>query len=71
MVIKIDPGSGRVVAVFDMNDLRAKIGIPAADMAGEDKKPDVMNGIAYDSAGNRVFITGKYWPKLFEVKFDN
>jgi glutamine cyclotransferase len=69
-VIKIDPGSGRVVAVFNLQDLRGKAGIPVPDMAGE-TGPEVMNGIAYDSTGNRIFITGKYWPKLFEVKFDN
>jgi glutamine cyclotransferase len=28
----------------------------------------VLNGIAYDSAGDRIFVTGKYWPKLFEIK---
>ena len=29
---------------------------------------DVLNGIAYDAAGDRLFVTGKYWPKLFEIK---
>jgi glutaminyl-peptide cyclotransferase len=28
---------------------------------------DVLNGIAYDSAGRRLFVTGKLWPKLFEI----
>jgi glutaminyl-peptide cyclotransferase len=28
---------------------------------------DVLNGIAYDAAGNRLFVTGKLWPKLFEI----
>jgi glutaminyl-peptide cyclotransferase len=28
----------------------------------------VPNGIAYDAAGDRLFVTGKYWPKLFEIK---
>ena len=30
---------------------------------------DVLNGIAYDAEGKRVFVTGKYWPHLYEVKF--
>jgi glutamine cyclotransferase len=30
-----------------------------------------MNGIAYDAAANKIYITGKNWPKLFEVKLDN
>jgi glutamine cyclotransferase len=29
---------------------------------------DVLNGIAYDAVGDRLFVTGKYWPKLFEIK---
>ena len=29
---------------------------------------DVLNGIAYDSARDRLFVTGKLWPKLFEIK---
>lgn len=28
---------------------------------------DVLNGIAYDATNNRVFVTGKLWPKLFEI----
>jgi glutaminyl-peptide cyclotransferase len=32
------------------------------------KNPDVLNGIAYDSVGDRLFVTGKLWPKLFEIK---
>jgi glutamine cyclotransferase len=28
----------------------------------------VLNGIAYDSVGNRLFVTGKLWPKLFEIE---
>jgi glutamine cyclotransferase len=29
---------------------------------------DVLNGIAYDAAGDRLFVTGKLWPRLFEIK---
>ena len=29
---------------------------------------DVLNGIAYDEAGDRLFVTGKLWPKLFEIR---
>jgi len=31
---------------------------------------DVLNGIAYDSINNRLFVTGKRWPKLLEIKID-
>lgn len=69
-ILKIDPSSGKVVKVINLDDLRAKTGIPPLNDASEDG-PEVLNGIAYDSTGNRIFITGKNWPKLFEVKFDN
>ena len=68
-ILKIDTGSGKVVAVINLDSLRGTTGIPPNDV--DDEGPGVMNGIAYDSAANRIFITGKYWPKLFEVKFDN
>jgi glutamine cyclotransferase len=28
----------------------------------------VLNGIAYDAAGDRLFVTGKWWPRLFEIR---
>jgi glutamine cyclotransferase len=62
-IIKIDPTTGRVLGQADLSTLRQRAGIPAT--------ADVMNGIAYDKAGNRIFITGKYWPKLFEIRLDN
>ena len=31
------------------------------------READVMNGIAFDETGNRLFVTGKYWPWLFEL----
>lgn len=70
ILLKIDPASGKVVGTVNLSDLRGKYGYPPLAQAGEDG-PEVLNGIAYDSATNRVFITGKNWPKLFEVKLDN
>lgn len=67
-IVKIDPNSGKIVGRADLSDLRGKTGIPAPGM--EEKGPDVLNGIAWDSTGKRIFITGKYWPKLFEIKLD-
>jgi glutamine cyclotransferase len=55
----IDPGSGRVNGWVDLSGL-----LPAADRAGV----DVLNGIAYDAARDRLFVTGKLWPKLFEIR---
>ncbi len=68
-IIKIDPASGKIVGRADLGDLRGKTGIPANGTA--EGSPDVLNGIAWDSTSNKIYITGKYWPKLFEVKLDN
>jgi len=43
-------------------DLRGLL--PARERAGD----AVLNGIAYDAAGDRLFVTGKLWPRLFEIK---
>lgn len=69
-ILKIDPHSGRVVGRADLGDLRQRIGMQPVMNPGP-YSPDVMNGIAYDAATNHIFITGKYWPKLIEIKLDN
>jgi len=58
-VARINPATGAVVGMIDFSFL-----LPAADKA----QANVLNGIAYDAAGDRLFVTGKNWPKLFEVK---
>jgi glutamine cyclotransferase len=63
IIYKIDPTSGRVVARVDFSGLKETGGLNLKDANSE-----VLNGIAWDSVGKRLFITGKYWPKLFEVK---
>ena len=68
-IIKIDTGTGKVVARADLGDLRQKTGIPQP--GNSRTAPEVMNGIAYDAGSNKIYITGKYWPKVFEIKLDN
>ncbi len=68
-ILKIDTTTGRVVGRADLGSLRQRAGIPPP--SGRKNGPDVLNGIAYDAATNRIFITGKNWPKLFEVRLDN
>lgn len=71
-ILKINPSNGRILGQVDLSNLRTKYGYPALnDTTKPESAPEVMNGIAYDSATNRIFITGKYWPKVFEVKLDN
>jgi glutamine cyclotransferase len=55
----IAPDTGRVTAWVDLTGLRPRQGEPG---------DDVLNGIAYDAAGDRLFVTGKLWPKLFEIR---
>ena len=58
-VARIAPDSGRVTGYVDLRGLLT----PA-----ERAKTDVLNGIAYDEKQDRLFVTGKLWPKLFEIK---
>jgi glutamine cyclotransferase len=55
----IDPGAGRVAGWIDMSGLLT----PA-----ERASVDVLNGIAYDASRDRMFVTGKLYPKLFEIR---
>ena len=59
-IVKIDPTTGKVLSWIDMSGLLSAQEIEA--------KPDVLNGIAYDEKTKRIFVTGKLWPRLFEVK---
>ncbi len=59
-IARIDPKTGQVVAWIDLTGL-----LPANQRTGND---DVLNGIAYDRAGKRLFVTGKLWPRLFEIQ---
>ena len=59
-IARISPADGRVVGWIDMSGLLSS----PARLDGE----AVLNGIAYDPAGTRLFVTGKLWPKLFEIE---
>ena len=62
-IARIDPATGRVVGWIDLAGLLN----PNERIAGPEGT-DVLNGIAYDAKGNRLFVTGKRWPKLFEIR---
>lgn len=59
-VVIIDPETGKVEGRINLKGI----------LKATDRKPttDVLNGIAWDAVGNRIFVTGKFWPKLFEIK---
>jgi len=63
ILARIDPANGKVVGWINLGGLLTPAERAAADAAG-----GVLNGIAYDAAGDRLFVTGKLWPKLFEIK---
>ena len=58
-IARIDPKTGRVVGWIDLTGL-----LSPQDQQGANE----LNGIAYDASGDRLFVTGKNWPKLFEIK---
>ncbi len=60
-ILRIDPATGRVTGVAQATGL-----LTAEDRAAG---AEVLNGIAYDPATQRFWITGKLWPKMFEVRF--
>ena len=60
-LLRIDPGTGHVLGVIDLSGL-----LPDGDRVRG--QTDVLNGIAYDSEHDRLFVTGKNWPKLFEIR---
>ncbi|HNP53489.1 MAG TPA: glutaminyl-peptide cyclotransferase [Ferruginibacter sp.] len=62
-IVKIDPESGHVVGILNFPGL-----LQPNDIIPN--HTDVLNGIAYDSSRNIFFITGKRWPKLFELKLN-
>jgi len=59
-IARIDPQTGRVLGWIELHGL-----LGAAD---PNRAVDVLNGIAYDAVGDRLFVTGKLWPTLFEIE---
>ena len=60
-IVKIDPGNGKVVGKLDLS-------LYASEARYNYKGSLEMNGIAYDSVENRIFITGKLWPEIYEFQ---
>ncbi|MDR3350569.1 MAG: glutaminyl-peptide cyclotransferase [Prevotellaceae bacterium] len=58
-LVRIDPVNGKVTGVLFLNNL-----LPASLRT---RNTDVLNGIAYDAAASKLYVTGKNWPKLYEI----
>ena len=61
-IARIDPQSGKLIGWINLE------GISPEDQRGSDKRENTLNGIAYDAAADRIFVTGKNWKKLYEIK---
>jgi glutamine cyclotransferase len=61
-IARIDPKSGHVVGWIDLTDMALLEGAKGG------KPIDVLNGIAYDAVHDRIFVTGKLWPDLYEIR---
>ncbi|HUS11851.1 MAG TPA: glutaminyl-peptide cyclotransferase [Pyrinomonadaceae bacterium] len=59
-IARIDPQTGRILGWIDLTGL-----LQGGEVQDEEA---VLNGIAYDEAGGRLFVTGKLWPKIFEIR---
>ena len=64
IIVKIDPASGQVVGKLDLRSLviEARMRNPSAD---------VLNGIAYDPATDKVYVTGKMWANIYQIAFEH
>jgi glutamine cyclotransferase len=58
-IARISPNTGKITGWIDLGSLFLPFDV---------EKTDVLNGIAYDPEKDRIFVTGKFWPKLFEIK---
>ena len=61
-IAKIDPKTGIIVGIIDLSSLfyEARKAYPMSE---------ATNGIAYDSSKDRIFVTGKFWPTIYQIKF--
>lgn len=61
-IVKIDPATGNVVGKLNLNDLNT-------DARAKYRNAQEMNGIAYDAATDKIYVTGKMWPVIYQVEF--
>ena len=60
MIVRISPKNGKVTGWINLSVLRSYL--------PRNAQVDVINGIAYDAKEDRIFVTGKYWPNVFEIQ---
>jgi glutamine cyclotransferase len=62
LIVRISPQTGQVLGWIDLSGLKSLLSKTTLP------KPNVLNGIAYDRTNKRLFVTGKFWPQLFEIQ---
>lgn len=66
-IARIDPGSGKLLGWIDLAGI-SPADQPKTDDPYDPRSENTLNGIAYDAAGDRIFVTGKQWKRLYEIK---
>ncbi len=61
-IVKIDSFNGKVVARLDLSSL-------AFEAKNKNPKAEVLNGIAYDTVSDKIYVTGKLWPNIYQIEF--
>ena len=61
-IVKIDPKDGKVVGLLDLSSL-------TDEAKTKNPNSDVINGIAFDSISNKIYVTGKLWPNIYQIEF--
>jgi glutamine cyclotransferase len=62
MIVIIDPQTGKVKGEIDLTGLSGTI------LQNQREQLDVLNGIAWNQVTDKIYVTGKLWPKIFEIK---
>jgi glutamine cyclotransferase len=62
-IVRIDPATGKVTGVIDLKGLLAR--------QFQTPRTEVLNGIAYDPVHKHIFVTGKYWAKMYRISLVN
>jgi glutaminyl-peptide cyclotransferase len=63
-ILKIDTTTGTVLGKLDLSKLKAEV-------KQKYRHAEETNGIAYDSVGDKIYVTGKLWPSIYEIQFDH
>jgi glutamine cyclotransferase len=61
-IVRINPNTGEIVGEIDLG------GLLGAGRYNQNNEVDVLNGIAFDLVKNKIYVTGKLWPKIFEIE---